>query len=162
MGYIQGEGRNQGTLFPVILDDFVPADHVCRVIDAFVEKLAKRTIPLSQRNALHSSVSISRRRRTGQWIFSSKSPISKSDTLSASSRTECWAVFIRAGEVPQESCGAFRINKRRKRTSFFALPGVQLDQMVTVINASLKRWRVLHLPLTAVYVTDKKAVFLGN
>jgi hypothetical protein len=23
MGYIQGEGRNQGTLFPVTLDDFV-------------------------------------------------------------------------------------------------------------------------------------------
>jgi hypothetical protein len=39
MGYIQGEGRNQGTLFPVVLDDFVPADHVCRVIDSFVEKL---------------------------------------------------------------------------------------------------------------------------
>src|ERR1035438_6883019 len=39
MGYIQGEGRNQATLFPVVLDEFVPADHVCRVIDAFVEKL---------------------------------------------------------------------------------------------------------------------------
>src|SRR5665213_682412 len=39
MGYIEGEGRNQGTLFPVVLDDFVPADHVCRVIDAFVERL---------------------------------------------------------------------------------------------------------------------------
>jgi transposase len=39
MGYIQGEGRSQGALFPVVLDDFVPADHMCRVIDAFVEKL---------------------------------------------------------------------------------------------------------------------------
>src|ERR1700676_5434441 len=39
MGYIQGEGRNQGTLFPVVLDDFVPSDHVCRVIDAFVQTL---------------------------------------------------------------------------------------------------------------------------
>jgi transposase len=39
MSYIQGEGRSQGTLFPVVLDDFVPADHVCRVIDAFVAKL---------------------------------------------------------------------------------------------------------------------------
>jgi transposase len=39
MRYIQGEGRNQGTLFPVVVDDFVPADHVCRVIDAFVEML---------------------------------------------------------------------------------------------------------------------------
>jgi len=39
MVYIEGDGRNQGTLFPVVLDDFVPADHVCRVIDTFVEKL---------------------------------------------------------------------------------------------------------------------------
>jgi len=40
MAYIQGEGRHQGTLFPVTPDDLVPADHVCRVIDAFVERLA--------------------------------------------------------------------------------------------------------------------------
>ena len=40
MAYIEGEGRNQATLFPAVLDDFVPADHLCRVIDAFVEKLA--------------------------------------------------------------------------------------------------------------------------
>jgi transposase len=40
MSYIQGEGRRQGTLFPVVLNDLVPADHVCRVIDAFVEGLA--------------------------------------------------------------------------------------------------------------------------
>jgi hypothetical protein len=39
MGYIQGEKRNQGTLFSVVLDDFMPADHMCRVIDAFVEML---------------------------------------------------------------------------------------------------------------------------
>lgn len=39
MGYIRGEGRSQGTLFPVVLDDLVPADHVCRVIDAFVDGL---------------------------------------------------------------------------------------------------------------------------
>ena len=40
MSYIRGEGRSQGTLFPVILDDLVPSDHVCRVIDAFVAGLA--------------------------------------------------------------------------------------------------------------------------
>jgi transposase len=39
MAYIQGEGRDQGTLFPVTLDDLVPADHVCRVVDAFVGRL---------------------------------------------------------------------------------------------------------------------------
>ena len=40
MSYIQGEGRDQATMFPMMLDDFVPADHVCRVIDAFVKMLA--------------------------------------------------------------------------------------------------------------------------
>src|ERR1039458_1149934 len=39
MSYIQGEGRHQGTLFPVLLDDLVPGDHVCRVVDAFVNGL---------------------------------------------------------------------------------------------------------------------------
>ena len=39
MSYIRGEGREQGTLFPVVLDDLVVADHVCRVIDAFVDGL---------------------------------------------------------------------------------------------------------------------------
>jgi transposase len=43
MGYIQGEGRNQGTLFPVMLDDFIQPDHLCRVIDAFVG-----TLPMSE------------------------------------------------------------------------------------------------------------------
>jgi transposase len=39
MAYIQSEGRRQGTLFPVVLDDLVPADHMCRVIDVFVRQL---------------------------------------------------------------------------------------------------------------------------
>ena len=39
MGYIVGEGRSQGSLFPVALDDLVSPDHVCRVIDAFVGSL---------------------------------------------------------------------------------------------------------------------------
>jgi transposase len=43
MGFIEGAGRHQATLFPVILDDLIPPDHMCRVIDAFVERL-----PMSQ------------------------------------------------------------------------------------------------------------------
>jgi transposase len=39
MAYIQGESRNQGTLFPAVLDDLVPADHMCRVVDAFIGQL---------------------------------------------------------------------------------------------------------------------------
>ena len=33
MGYVQGEGRTQATLFPVTLEELIPDDHVCRVID---------------------------------------------------------------------------------------------------------------------------------
>jgi transposase len=39
MAYIQGEGRSQQTLFPVVLDDLVQSDHMCRVVHAFVEHL---------------------------------------------------------------------------------------------------------------------------
>jgi transposase len=39
MGFVQGEGRTQGTLFPVTLEELLPQDHVCRVIDAFVDRL---------------------------------------------------------------------------------------------------------------------------
>ena len=51
MAYIQGEGRHQGTLFPVTLDDLVPADHVCRVIDAFVDRLAMKELGFERAKA---------------------------------------------------------------------------------------------------------------
>jgi transposase len=39
MAYIQGEQRCQHTLFPTTLDELIPEDHVCRVIEAFVGRL---------------------------------------------------------------------------------------------------------------------------
>jgi len=36
MGYVQGQSRDQGSLFPVSLDELIGAEHVCRVIAAFV------------------------------------------------------------------------------------------------------------------------------
>lgn len=39
MGFIRGEARGQQTLFPALLDDLIPDDHICRVIEAFVGKL---------------------------------------------------------------------------------------------------------------------------
>ena len=39
MGYVRGEAKGQGTLFPVSLDELVPSDDVCRVIEVFVGQL---------------------------------------------------------------------------------------------------------------------------
>lgn len=39
MGYVGGQSRGQGALFPVVLDDLVPEHHPVRVIDAFVAGL---------------------------------------------------------------------------------------------------------------------------
>ncbi len=39
MGFIEGEARGQGALFPARLEELIPQDHFCRVIDAFVNRL---------------------------------------------------------------------------------------------------------------------------
>ena len=39
MGFIEGEARGQGALFPASLEELIPQDHFCRVIDAFVNRL---------------------------------------------------------------------------------------------------------------------------
>jgi len=39
MHYIQGEARGQGSLFPVVLDELIPEDHLVRVIEAYVARL---------------------------------------------------------------------------------------------------------------------------
>ena len=38
-GFIEGEDRNQATLFPERIDDYIPEDSSVRVIDVFVDEL---------------------------------------------------------------------------------------------------------------------------
>lgn len=59
MACIEGEARGQQTLFPLTLDDLIPADHVCRVIEAFVNP--RDLLKLSLYGYLHQ-VRSSRRR----------------------------------------------------------------------------------------------------
>src|ERR1700681_2678352 len=51
MGFIEGEARTQGTLFPVSLEEFIPDDHFCRVIDAFVERLDMQELGFARAEA---------------------------------------------------------------------------------------------------------------
>jgi transposase len=39
MGHVRGEGRDQGSLFPVRLEELIPEEHLVRVIDGFVDRL---------------------------------------------------------------------------------------------------------------------------
>lgn len=39
MGFVQGESRQQGALFPVSLDELIPEAHLVRVIDLWVGSL---------------------------------------------------------------------------------------------------------------------------
>jgi transposase len=39
MSFIEGVGRDQQTLFPEVLDDYIPSDHPVRFIDAYVDQL---------------------------------------------------------------------------------------------------------------------------
>jgi len=43
-GYVEGVDRDQATLFPDRLDDFIDADNPVRVVDAFVDALDLRTL----------------------------------------------------------------------------------------------------------------------
>jgi transposase len=44
MAYIRGEAREQTTMFPVTLDELIPSDHMCRVLEAFVGRLNMATL----------------------------------------------------------------------------------------------------------------------
>ena len=43
-GYVEGADRNQATLFPDRLDDFVGTDNPVRIVDAFVDALDLREL----------------------------------------------------------------------------------------------------------------------
>ena len=51
MGFIRGEGRQQVSMFPSTLDELVPANHMCRVIDAFVDRLDMERIGFQRAEA---------------------------------------------------------------------------------------------------------------
>ena len=42
MRYKTGTDRKQIALLPVTLDDYVPEDHICRVIEAFTGQIDKK------------------------------------------------------------------------------------------------------------------------
>ncbi len=52
MGYIQGEGRQQSSLFPPTLEELVPEDHLVRVIEAYVARLDLKVLGFSRAEPL--------------------------------------------------------------------------------------------------------------
>jgi hypothetical protein len=60
MGFVQGEGRTQGTLFPVTLEELIADDHLCRVIDVFVARLDMAGLGFERAEAAETG-------RPGDW-----------------------------------------------------------------------------------------------
>ena len=54
MGYIQGEGRQQSSLFPPTLEELVPEDHLVRVIEAYVARLDLRALGFEKARPSHT------------------------------------------------------------------------------------------------------------
>jgi hypothetical protein len=48
MGHIQGEDRQQSSLFPPTLEELLPEDHWVRVIEAYVARLSLQTLGFSK------------------------------------------------------------------------------------------------------------------
>lgn len=51
MGFIQGDVRTQGALFPVSLEELIPDHHFCRVIEAFVDRLNMQKLGFARAEA---------------------------------------------------------------------------------------------------------------
>lgn len=51
MSFIEGVGRDQQTLFPEVLDDYIPSDHPVRFIDAYVDQLDLKKLDFERAKA---------------------------------------------------------------------------------------------------------------
>ena len=71
MGYIQGEGRQQSSLFPPTLEELVPEDHLVLAIEAYVARLDLQALGCSQpgkADQLRNPVNPVRRINSVGWI----------------------------------------------------------------------------------------------
>jgi len=67
--------------------------------------------------------------------------------------------------MPQESFGGLLVNERGKASDFWARPGMQLNHILAVVDAPLKRWQIpqsLHRTKNAYRQQPCRAVRLGN
>ena len=103
MGFVQGEGRMQGTLFPVTLEELIPNDHVCRVIDAFVGRLDMAGLGFERAEAAETGRPGYECPRFHEGIFSFI--FGRSTEFRNSLDWAAFLVFV------------FRLAKERKRTS---------------------------------------------
>jgi transposase len=51
MSFIEGVGRDQQTLFPEVLDDYIPSDHPVRFIDVYIDQLDLKQLDFERAKA---------------------------------------------------------------------------------------------------------------
>ena len=119
MAYIQGEGRSQGSLFPVVLDDLVPVDHMCRVIDAFVARLALSELGFERAQAAETGrPGYDPRDLLKLYLYGYLNQIRSSRRLEAECRRNVELMWLLGRLYPDhKSISEFRQNARRSRHS---------------------------------------------
>ena len=56
MSFIEGTGRDQQTLFPAALDDYIAAENPVRFIDAYVDALDLESLGFERATAAHTGL----------------------------------------------------------------------------------------------------------
>ena len=120
MSYIRGEGRSQGTLFPVVLDDLVPADHLCRVIDAFVDGLGMPELGFERAEAAETGrPGYDPRDLLKLYLYGYMNQLRSSRRLEVEWRRNVELMWLLDGSIriisPSPSSGAYTVTRLRQR-----------------------------------------------
>lgn len=121
MGYKIGTDKQQLTLLPVCLDDYVPENHICRVIIAFIERLDM--VRLGYKYAECKNVGsrpFDPRMMLGLYIYGYLHRIRSSRRLEAETRRNVEVMWMMAGLIPDDKtiCNFRKDNAKALRSTF--------------------------------------------
>lgn len=141
MGYIRGEGRSQGTLFAAVLDDLVPGDPVCRVIDAFVKRLEMDQLGFARSEAAETGrPGYDPRDLLKLYLYGYLHPMRSSGRLEAECRRNVEVMGLLERLYPDHKSSA---EFRRMHREAVTAAGVELIQFARSVGLIRGEWMAM-------------------